>query len=409
VFLIALWAMFVAGSIKVLRTMPYDNTTCGMLYNLAHGIVCDGIREPEGYNREEMAADELKDSEITDAPNLIMVMDESFSDPQQIADITTNKPIMPFYNSLTENTLKGNAVVSVYGGGTCNSEFEFLTGLSMADLPDGSYPYMQYVKNTVPTLVSDFSSEIYDKIYVHPYYGVNYNRSKIYSLLGFDSFEDIEDFDEDAETFRGYISDDAAFDKVIQNFENKPEGKKSLQFIVTIQNHSPYTENPGDITAEVKAKELNDHDLNSYLTLLNKSDKALEKLVNYFKSVDEPTAIVFFGDHRAMIAALNNSLKELDNVELAQHEVPFMIWTNYPSSSGTADTIGMNYLSLVVKEQLGLPLNSFDNARKRLMQSYPVRTRRVTQDSNGQSCSSEDGVTNEYRSLSYYHLFDYAK
>ena len=68
-------------------------------------------------------------------------MNETFSDLNVVNKIKTNKEVMPFINSLSENTIKGHMLVSVFGGGTSNSEYEFLTGNSVSSLPlNGSLP-----------------------------------------------------------------------------------------------------------------------------------------------------------------------------------------------------------------------------------------------------------------------------
>ncbi len=46
----------------------------------------------------------------------------------------------------------------------------------------------------------------------------------------------------------------------------------------------------GDLQSYSKAEQ--------YLNMIKMSDKALKELVHYFEKVDEPTVIVFFGDHQ---------------------------------------------------------------------------------------------------------------
>ena len=78
-------------------------------------------------------------SALQEKPNIIAIMNESYSDLSILGDFKTSVPYMSFYQSLQKNTIRGNLSVSVLGGGTCNSEFEFLTGLSMAFLPVGRH------------------------------------------------------------------------------------------------------------------------------------------------------------------------------------------------------------------------------------------------------------------------------
>ena len=55
-------------------------------------------------------------------------------------------------------------------GNTANSEFEFLTGDSLAFLPAGSVAYQQFVKDETPTLVEQLKLQGYQTAAIHPYY-----------------------------------------------------------------------------------------------------------------------------------------------------------------------------------------------------------------------------------------------
>ena len=60
-----------------------------------------------------------------------VILNEAFSDLAVRGNFTTNEDYMPFIHSLqqgAENTRTGYLNVSVLGGNTANTEFEFLTG-----------------------------------------------------------------------------------------------------------------------------------------------------------------------------------------------------------------------------------------------------------------------------------------
>ena len=48
--------------------------------------------------------------------------------------------------------------------------FEFLTGNSMAFLPQGSIPYQQYITKELPALPAYLASLGYETVATHPYY-----------------------------------------------------------------------------------------------------------------------------------------------------------------------------------------------------------------------------------------------
>lgn len=112
-------------------------------------------------------------------------MNESFADFRVIGNLETNQEVMPFYDSLTENTTKGYALSSVFGAKTPDSEWEFLTGNSMAFLPAGSVPYQQYVsEKNAYSLVDNLKQQDYTCVAMHPYYATGWSRDKVYPGIG---------------------------------------------------------------------------------------------------------------------------------------------------------------------------------------------------------------------------------
>ena len=65
----------------------------------------------------------------------------------------------------------------VFGSMTSNSEFEFLTGDSVAMLPSNSIAYQFNVKPDARTMVSTMKDQGYRTVAMHPYPGENWNRN----------------------------------------------------------------------------------------------------------------------------------------------------------------------------------------------------------------------------------------
>ena len=137
--------------------------------NLSFVIIDWNGSEPEGYSHEkvEKIADEYKvttgkNKNLKQKPNIVVIMNETFSDLNVVNKIKTNKEVMPYINSLTDNTIKGNMLVSVFGGGTSNSEYEFLTGNSVSTLPLNGNAYTQFVKHNVPSLATQLKEQGYE-------------------------------------------------------------------------------------------------------------------------------------------------------------------------------------------------------------------------------------------------------
>ena len=108
----------------------------GYLVNFMLQVQGIFIEPPRHYSRRLIRdiADELytepETLDTSEYPDVIVIMDESFADIDYIGDgLETNRKVIPYIKSLSENTTKGYALSSVYGGGTPNSEYEVLTGI----------------------------------------------------------------------------------------------------------------------------------------------------------------------------------------------------------------------------------------------------------------------------------------
>ncbi len=265
------------------------------------------VRKPEEYNgdRLQQAQDGYTAQGGTKMPNLIVVMNESFADLRTVGEFETNEDYMPYVHELLqgkENTISGELLVSTFGGGTANTEFEFLTGSTIGFLPFSCSPYQMYIKKDLPGLVSGLTEQGYQTIAMHPYQSSSWNRVAVYEHMGFEQQLYEPDFAEDAERVRYNISDSEDYRKIIELYENKPEGQPLFLFNVTMQNHGGYDdvaypdfEKRIWLTGEYEGKY---PEVDVYLSLLKYSDEAVQELIEYFSQQDEPTAIVFFGFRR---------------------------------------------------------------------------------------------------------------
>ena len=141
--------------------------------------------EAETEAADDVAAEADQEQKL---PNIIAIMNESWTDFASVGGIETSEPVTPFIDSLTENTIRGELYVSVFGSGTANSEFEFLTGSSMRFLPNGSIPYQAYIEQKTPSLASYLKQYGYFTLASHFANRSNWKRDTVYPLLGFDEF-----------------------------------------------------------------------------------------------------------------------------------------------------------------------------------------------------------------------------
>ncbi len=395
-----------------------DGTAVAFLLELQY-IDVDRPEEYSGEYAKELLAMQKETQTAERRPNIIVIMDEAFSDLSVLGDFATNEDYMPFLHKLQEgadNTVTGNLYVSVKGGNTANTEFEFLTGNTMAFLPYGSIPYQQYVNGELPSLASYLAELGYATRAAHPYYASGWERETVYPLLGFEQADFIDSFAY-ARKLRKYVSDESAFSYIIDSYEEKEEGKPLFFFEVTMQNHSGYSEDFDNFTPEITATDCGSESLDRYLSLIRETDRALEELIGYFSEQEEDTMIVFFGDHQPadyVVEPLWNALgkngAELTEEEQAKrYEVPFLIWANFEIEEAQDVEISANYLSGYALRAAGLPLPAYEQYLETLRKEVPVLSEKtlITRDGYaGQPDAYEGDLLKDYRILQYYLMFD---
>lgn len=354
-------------------------------------------------------------------PNIVVIMNEAFSDLSVWGDFVTSEEVMPFFKSLQQEAVGGELYVSVKGGNTANTEFEFLTGDTMGFLPKGSIPYQQYINDETPSLASYLKTLGYSTTAIHPYNRTGWDRDTVYEKFGFDEFLDKDSFSSPYR-LRGYISDKSAFDKIREQFSIKGDDERKFIFEVTMQNHGGYSRETPDFNIyltlpEVTGKTTSVVATEKYLTLINQTDRALEELIDYFKEQDEPVIVVMFGDHqpsdyitnviqRICGATTSDSLADLEQ----GYRVPFVMWSNYGLEHKYYDGISVNYLSSILMENAGIPLTGYQTFLKKLMEKLPVINANVYRDADGNFYNYEDdaysGELKDYQMLQYNHLVD---
>lgn len=418
-----------------LFTPAYMTKVNGMAVTFAMDLAYVAVDKPEGYSAEEaqktleqygntdnvFADDEEntndsknrgEDANNKDLPNIIVIMDEAFSDLSVVGDLETNEDYMPFMHKMqqgADHTITGYAQVSVCGGNTANSEFEFLTGNTMSFLPSGSIPYQQYITKDTPSLASYLASLGYETYAQHPYYASGWNREKVYPLLGFEHLNFIDDY-ANKTYVRKYVSDDADMQHIIDTYENKEDGKPAFIFNVTMQNHGGYTDAFSNLSEDVHATNYNSEVLDRYLSLIRLTDQSLEKLVDYFSNVDEKTVIVFFGDHQpsdTVAAQVQDSMllpgESVPDEQLRKrYQVPYLVWANYDIDGATQQNTSLNYLSAEVLKAAGVPTDAYQNFLLDLQKSYPVMSAAGRTDAS----DADENMLNTYKKLQYYNLFE---
>ena len=360
----------------------------------AAGAIRTGPNFPDSYAaRTDPAA-------IEKEPTIIYVMDESYWDVSELEQygVTFDTDVSPNLHALQQTSAYGKVYSPSFGGGTCDVEFEALTGHSVGFLPSGCKPYQQHVTRPMFALPSYLKDRGYQTAAVHCYYAKYWSRNTAYPNLGFDDFISLEDM-RGVEKVRSYywkgglVTDQAMGEQIIREYEKLKAASDAPVFLhaVTMQNHTNYNaanypdEQRVHITsapAGLKAGTVGA--LEDFATGVRDADALLGQLVSYFSGVDEPVILVFWGDHYNPIDSgydvyTATGYASADSADPRLHQTTLLMWSNYSNYQVDLGTIAAYEISPVMMDLFGLeqPLY-FQYLNRQLRYGYRSCTGGVT-------------------------------
>lgn len=412
-----------ASNLKI-KTWGVEGSLNGYYLNFYLAIRDSAMKKPNNYNINNIKEMENKYStsdtisKEKKLPNIIVIMDESFADFRVFGgELKTNKPVTPFIDSIKENAIKGYALSSVYGGETANSEFEFLTGHSMAFLPNGTVPYQQYINRSTYSLAWLLNSYGYESFATHPYGEKGWSRETVYPDIGFKESTFYESYPK-KHFIRNYISDKETFEYIIDKVQEKE--KPLFLFGITMQNHGGYTYTGKrfEKSIELEGYKKEYPKAEQYLSLIHETDKAVQYLISSLEDYEEDTIVLFFGDHFPRVEnelyeeLLGKSFDEI-NEQILKYKVPFFIWANYDIEEAEVELTSLNFLSQYLLSALELNQSSYSRVISEVCEAIPAMNSMgyyskeqekfiKYKDAKGK----EAELLNKYAILQYNSLFD---
>lgn len=331
-------------------------------------------------------------------PDIIYVMGESFWDVTSLPNVTYDTEIFPNLSKLKLHAATGHAYSPSFGGGTCDVEFEALTGFSMEHLPAGCKPYQQYINNETFALPVYLKTKGYDTLAIHGFGREFWNRNIAYPLIGIDTFIAQDDMP-DVKLRRGFISDDAIVDRIIYEHETRStDNPEASVFIhaVTMQNHGTYGREryPEDELVRVTSAPASIPDntigqLEDCATSMHEMDAAIGKLTAYLEKSDRPTILVFWGDHLNPLSDGYRLYEETGFIEPGDissphlYETPLLIWSNYSTIPIDIGTIATYNISPAMMEMYNLDMPPMFRFLADQLRVTRARTRGLTVTPNG--------------------------
>lgn len=359
--LLSLIFVFVGPAMLTLKQDTYEMLPKQQSVGFLFGLVSQLYNDNEGYNdynstRIAEINNALPTYKNTDdfTPNVIMVLSEAFWDPTNLPGVQFQSDPLPFFNSLSREYSSGHVLSPVYGGATANAEFESLTGLSTQFIKKDT-PYTNVINRPLDSLASIYKRQGYNTAVVHSYHNWFYNRPTVYKYLGFDTFISGEFFN--SPTMIGPFMDDKNLYESVIN-EMRSTEKPDFIYTITMLNHGPYSSDrfkstPYDINSiSGEMTEATRDILNTYTNSLKITDEAFEQLITNLSSFEEPTIVVFFGDHLPLLGEDYLVYKELNYFESEEtaseykrkYSTPIVIWNNFGAPKEDLGLISTNFI-----------------------------------------------------------------
>ncbi|MEG0565841.1 MAG: sulfatase-like hydrolase/transferase [Hungatella sp.] len=283
----------------------------GFAYCFSNSLLNTGISKPDSYGSEAVAS--IEEEMVPEntyrlaehkTPNIIMVQLESFFDPTLYKNYSFEKDPIPFFRYLKRSFPSGYLNVPSVGAGTANTEFECITGMNLDFFGPGEYPYKTILqKTTCESMAFNMKTLGYTAHAIHNNEATFYDRNKVFAQFGFDTFTPIEYMYRVERNQTGWCKDEILVDEIVKTLDST----KTQDFIYTIsvQGHGAYPS------------------FEYYCQQIHEMDNFIKKLIYTMNKRQEPTVVVFYGDHLPSFP-----WQEQDMKNASLYQTPYVIWNN---------------------------------------------------------------------------------
>ncbi|MGN1336843.1 MAG: LTA synthase family protein [Candidatus Coprovivens sp.] len=372
--------------------------------------------KPDGYNKKEVEEIlnkyEYSNMKEKQKVNIIAIMLEAYQDVSKWEQIGIDESVYKEFHKIQKDSISGELVTNIFGGGTIDTERKFLTGyFYLTDFRSPNNSYAWY-----------FKEQGYRVDAMHPIYGAFYNRNTVNENLGFDEYYDYENrFSKLAGGW--YANDKIVFDEIIKEYEKYRDKEiPYFNFTVTYQNHGPYDDSDGaerDYFFEENNYNNSVYNItNSYLTGIKSTNEQLAYLVDYFDNEEEPTIIILFGDHNPYLG--EGGFEELGiNMDLGTdkgfdnyYKTPYIIHANDSAKEvfdkdfiGKGEDMSPNFLMSYVLDYCGIKGSDYNQYVTEYFKTTKVINSYLYKNNNVYIRITNETPTfiNEYQKVNYYY------
>ena len=306
----------------------------GLPYCFSASLFNTGISEPNGYTKKAMAKID-KDGELNqtatsrssdELPNIIVVQLESYFDVANAEFFTTSEDACPNLHNLYQNYSNGYFKVPSVGAGTANTEFEVLTGMNLRYFGPGEYPYKTYSKkHPTESAATALASLGYGTHALHDNTGNFYSHANVFNNMGFDTFTSKEFMNVLQTTENGWAKDEILTHHIMEAMDTTKQ--EDFVFTVSVQGHGNYPETQVIENPKIKVEGIEDEALKNkweyYVNQVYEMDQFVGDLIKAVEERNEPSVVVFYGDHLPTMG-----LKAEDLKSRYLYNTNYVIWDN---------------------------------------------------------------------------------
>ena len=347
----------------------------GFITNLQNDLMIKNDHYTEANLQEIMddytkkAEDYNESADLSQQPNIITIVSESLSDPTVFNQLTFSEDPLPNLRQYLETYSSGHFLSPFKGNRTANVEFEYLVGFTNSLLLEGTIPFQQALssKPEIPSFISFMDQLDYTSVAIHPNNAAFYKRSQVYPALGFDEFLSIDKMKHlDYIDSQKYVSDQSVFDELYAELE--AADRPIFAYGLTMANHiAIFDKKFGENTIEVlDANGEHNTEMETYAEGLKQTDLALKEFITKIENYDEPTLVIFFGDHlinfQSDIHEQHGYIEKDTDALRAKlfFETPLLIMSNMDDFQiENIDDVSPIFIAPLILRELNLPLSPF--------------------------------------------------
>lgn len=397
----------------------------GFLFGFITNLQNDLMIKNENYNEENMnkimdyytqkAENYNQSTTTTQTPNIITVVSESLSDPTVFNQLTFSEDPLPNLRQYLKAYSSGYFLSPFKGNRTANVEFEYLIGFTNSLLLEGTIPFQQALstKTEVPSFISFMDQFGYSSVAIHPNNAAFYKRSQVYPALGFDEFLSIDKMKnlEYIESDK-YVSDQSVFDELYDELE--AADTPIFAYGLTMANHIAIFDNKfGENTIEVTdVNGEHNTEMETYAEGLKQTDAALKEFITKIENYDEPTIVIFFGDHlinfQSNIHEQHGYIEKDTNAARSKmfFETPLLIMSNMDDFKiENINDLSPIFIAPLILRELNLPLSPFYLFLLDLYDEFSVLHNNFKIDSNQQQV--DELTEHQQQLLTTFELIQY--